>query len=238
MGSKSIGSASFFIKAYAVIQLLFALTLFGGGAYLIILNGSWYYCITGLLLVISSIYLYLNKIIGAKIFGIVFVYTLIWTIWESGTRFWGWIPRIATIAVFAFFLSLLLPYIAHGIRKRVAYSFTGLIVTCFVIAGALAWYPYFTSLDTSQIPQNTSNVYHADSTQPDSDWRYYGRDVQATRFSPTNQINPENINQLKQVWVTRTGDMPPVDKKISGLPKQHQLKSMMLFTCVLLLITC
>lgn len=98
MGSKSIGSASFFIKAYAVIQLLFALTLFGGGAYLIILNGSWYYCITGLLLVISSIYLYLNKIIGAKIFGIVFVYTLIWTIWESGTRFWGWIPRIATIA--------------------------------------------------------------------------------------------------------------------------------------------
>lgn len=103
MGSKSIGSASFFIKAYAVIQLLFALTLFGGGAYLIILNGSWYYCITGLLLIISSIYLYLNKIIGAKIFGIVFVYTLIWTIWESGTRFWGWIPRIATIAVFAFF---------------------------------------------------------------------------------------------------------------------------------------
>ncbi len=64
MGSKSIGSASFFIKAYAVIQLLFALTLFGGGAYLIILNGSWYYCITGLLLVISSIYLIYAELSG------------------------------------------------------------------------------------------------------------------------------------------------------------------------------
>ena len=111
------------------------------------------------------------------------------------------------------FLSLLLPYLEQGIRKKVAYSFTGLIAACFVIAGALAWFPYFTTLDNNQIPQSTSNTYHSDNTQPDSDWRYYGRDTQGTRFSPANQITSENINQLKQAWVTRTGDMPPIDKK-------------------------
>ena len=63
-------------------------------------------------------------------------------------------------------------------------------------------------------------------------------DTQGTRFSPSNQITPENINQLKQVWVTRTGDMPPIDKKINGQLKLHQSKSMMLFIYVLLPIIC
>ncbi len=133
---------------------------------------------------------------------------------------------------------MLLPYIEQGVSKRISRILTGLVILCFIMAGALAWFPHYSTFDQNQIPNTALTQYHSDNQQPTEDWRYYGRDAQGTRFSPTNQINPENINQLKQVWVTRTGDMPPVDKKINGLPKQHQLKSMMLFTCVLLLITC
>lgn len=238
MKSTSINISRFFIKTYALIQIVFALILTFGGAYLLYLGGSIYYLFTGILLLISGIYIFRIKLSGTKIFAVIFVYTLIWTMWEAGTRFWGWIPRLATIAIFAFFLTLLLPYFEHGIRIKIAYSFTGLIVICFFTAGALAWYPYFTTLDNSQIPQNTTNTYHSVSAQPDDDWRYYGRDTQGTRFSPSNQITPENINQLKQVWVTRTGDMPPIDKKINGQLKLHQSKSMMLFIYVLLPIIC
>ncbi|WP_336029513.1 membrane-bound PQQ-dependent dehydrogenase, glucose/quinate/shikimate family [Acinetobacter pittii] len=203
----------FFIKTYALLQMIFALILYCGGAYLIYLNGSSYYLITGLLLLVSSFYLFRNKLLGAKIFAGVFIYTLIWTMWEVGDRYWGWIPRVATIAIFTLFLTLLLPYIEQGVSKRISRILTGLVILCFIMAGALAWFPHYSTFDQNQIPNTALAQYHSDNQQPTDDWRYYGRDAQGTRFSPTNQITPENINQLKQVWVTRTGDMPPVDKK-------------------------
>lgn len=213
MKSTSSNISRFFIKTYALVQIVFALILYFGGTYLLYLDGSSYYLIAGILLLISGIYLFKNKLLGAKIFAGIFVYTLIWTIWEVGDRYWGWIPRVATIAVFALFITLLLPYIEQGVSKKISRILTALVILCFVIAGALAWFPHYSIFDQKQIPDKAFAQYHSDSQQPAEDWRYYGRDAYGTRFSPINQITPENINQLKQVWVTRTGDMPPVDKK-------------------------
>lgn len=70
---KSRSLSVFLIKTYALIQMIFSLILYCGGAYLIYLNGSSYYLITGLLLLVSSFYLFRNKLLGAKIFAIVFV---------------------------------------------------------------------------------------------------------------------------------------------------------------------
>jgi len=39
-----------------------------------------------------------------------------------------------------------------------------------------------------------------------SDWPNYGRDESGARYSPTNQINRNNVTYLEQAWEYRTGD--------------------------------
>ena len=83
----SLQHPSIWVRLLAIVMIVFGLPLIFGGAYLISLGGSWYYIIAGLALVISGIQLFRNKMSGAWIFAIFFVFTLLWTIWESGSRF-------------------------------------------------------------------------------------------------------------------------------------------------------
>ncbi len=39
-----------------------------------------------------------------------------------------------------------------------------------------------------------------------NDWPMYGRDAGSTRFSPLDQINRENVSQLKRAWTYHTGE--------------------------------
>src|SRR6267143_497686 len=38
------------------------------------------------------------------------------------------------------------------------------------------------------------------SNSADAEWRYYGHDSGGTRFSPLNQINSTNVQQLQRAW--------------------------------------
>jgi quinoprotein glucose dehydrogenase len=44
--------------------------------------------------------------------------------------------------------------------------------------------------------------------EPGSDWPAYGGSIHATRYSPLDQINAENVGQLTRIWEYRTGDLP------------------------------
>ncbi len=46
------------------------------------------------------------------------------------------------------------------------------------------------------------------------DWPAYGGTYQAQRYSPLDQITPENVGKLERVWTYRTGDLP--SKKAEG----------------------
>ncbi|MBF7687339.1 membrane-bound PQQ-dependent dehydrogenase, glucose/quinate/shikimate family [Acinetobacter rathckeae] len=201
-------------KIFAVIVILIALPLLFGGIYLSTLGGSWYYLLSGLALVVSGLLLFKDKLIGAHIFGVFFVATIAWTIYETGSRFWGWIPRLALFAVLAFFLTLLLPYIGQGIRKKLAYTLTSIIAVCFAVALVLAFLPHNEYSSDEAFPtQALTNTNNNDPTQADSDWKYYGRDANATRYSPLQQINADNAKDLQRAWVYHTGDLPPAGKK-------------------------
>ncbi|MEB3753933.1 membrane-bound PQQ-dependent dehydrogenase, glucose/quinate/shikimate family [Acinetobacter sp. MD2(2019)] len=200
------------IRIFAALLLLLALPLLFGGAYLAILGGSWYYLFAGIILSASSGFLFKNNLMGAKLFGVFFVVTLIWTIYETGSRFWGWVPRLALVAVFAFFLTLLLPYIGRGVSRKISYSLTAVIGAAFVVTGICAFLPH-NSYESGQALSDKPLVGAVtDPTQADSDWTHYGRDSNATRYSPLQLINTDNVKELKQAWVYRTGDLPPAGK--------------------------
>ncbi|STJ82490.1 glucose dehydrogenase [Escherichia coli] len=63
-------------------------------------------------------------------------------------------------------------------------------------------------------PQEINGTLSADATPAeaispvaDQDWPAYGRNQEGQRFSPLKQINADNVHNLKEAWVFRTGDV-------------------------------
>ena len=49
----------------------------------------------------------------------------------------------------------------------------------------------------------------ARGSQEEGDWRSTGRDPGNSRWSPLDQIDRDNVSQLRVAWTYRTGDLPP-----------------------------
>ena len=47
-------------------------------------------------------------------------------------------------------------------------------------------------------------------------WSAYGRDSGGTRYSPLNQITPENVGKLQMAWTFHTGDVSDGSKGVPG----------------------
>jgi quinoprotein glucose dehydrogenase len=49
----------------------------------------------------------------------------------------------------------------------------------------------------------------ATAAQPDGDWRYYGRDASSQKYSPLDQINRDNVKNLRVAWRWKTDNFGP-----------------------------
>lgn len=56
------------------------------------------------------------------------------------------------------------------------------------------------------------------------DWPAYGGSIHATRYSPLDQITPDNVGKLKKLWTFRTGDMPSGKAEGKYSPENTPLK--------------
>lgn len=193
-----------------------------GGIWLVALSGSPYYVIAGVMLVGAGWLLWRRRLLGAKLFGFVYAMTLVWTLHETASRLWGWVPRMGFLTGLGFFVALMLPRLVDsdgksGHGRRMAKVLAGGCVAFAGVAFALAFVPQQSFLSDTPI---SSDPLVADGTQraaqragqPDEDWQQYGRDADATRYSPLSQINSDNVTKLKVAWVYRTGDLPPKGK--------------------------
>jgi quinoprotein glucose dehydrogenase len=197
---------------------LFGLALLIGGFRLVSLGGSWYYLIAGAALGVAGILIARGRMSGAWLYGAAFLGTLVWTIWEIGLDFWGYVPRVALLLILAIILALLLPRLYAGPSRGVARAIAGVLAAAFLVAVALAFAPHHTFRSEAAAPQAAplaSNPSPADGSfvQPadapaDGDWAAYGRSNAATRYSPLAQIDRGNVAKLERAWVYRTGDMP------------------------------
>jgi len=107
------------IGGAASIALGVVIALFGAifvlmGAYLAVLGGSWYYVICGLVLVTSGALMVTGKLLGAWLFLVAWLGTIIWTIYEVGFEWWGWLPRDFGPTILAILVVLCVP----ALRRR------------------------------------------------------------------------------------------------------------------------
>jgi quinoprotein glucose dehydrogenase len=190
-----------------VITLLFtvltALYLLIGGAWLLALGGSAYYIVTGVVLLGVAWLLWRRSPAALVLYALVLIGTAIWALRESGPDFWALAPRSGVLVIFGVWLLLLMTRRLEGERKL---GIASLVVALVAWAGVLA---YASLNDPQQVDGTLSASAPASGTSTGidaADWPAYGRTQEGTRYSPLQQITPENVKNLEVAWTFRTGD--------------------------------
>ncbi|MEJ6327428.1 membrane-bound PQQ-dependent dehydrogenase, glucose/quinate/shikimate family [Stenotrophomonas maltophilia] len=206
------------VTVLSLLLVILGLVIGGLGAWLFQLGGSAYYLIAGCGLLASGILLWLNRRSGALLYALVFVGTLLWTGWESGSDYWRWVPRLGLVTALGIVLALLTPTLRAPLSKRLSCSIAAVLLLVFVGAFALAFSPHGSVDGHVPFPEaafsagleptrDTTGLQPAD--QPaEGDWPAWGRSNAATRFSPLQQITPANVATLQLAWQFRTDDLP------------------------------
>ena len=198
------------LRVFAVLSFLIGLYLLIGGLWLIFENGSYYYALAGATLLITSTLLYFKQRLGLWFFALLFIGTLGWTVWESGLDYWRWVPRMGVPVTLGFILALLLPSL--DISKRASFSLAGAFAVLFVGAFSMAFIPTNWTHNAQTPLAGTSLIklgeHNGVEDVSDDDWPVYGRDNNASRYSPVTDITSSNVSSLKKVWQYRTKDIP------------------------------
>ncbi|RAR48684.1 quinoprotein glucose dehydrogenase [Paraburkholderia unamae] len=188
-----------------LFTLLTAVYLMVGGAWLVSLGGSPYYVVTGVVLLIFAWLLWRASPKAFVLYALVLIGTAVWGLWESGSDFWALVPRSGVLVVFGVWLLLLMSWHLEPPRKFGVLSlFVGLVVWGGVLAFAHFNDPQ--QINGTLAESRGTPAPNAEGIQP-SEWPAYGRDQQGTRYSPLQQITPENVHDLQVAWTFRTGDM-------------------------------
>ncbi len=201
----------------ALAYLIYGVAFTGGGAYLAALGGSWYYAISGVLLIIAALQLLRSKPSGFVVYSVVFAGTVVWAIVEAGFDFWPLVARLSGLTILSIPTFFLAPTIPQLRPQRLAWRLASAAMTIVVaVAAVLMFQPHPWIYEARTEPSQVSTP-QADGK---GDWDAYGRTVAGTRFAPFTQINKENVKELDVAWSFRTGEMPGKGSEYQNTPLQ------------------
>ena len=212
----------------AILLGLMGLGSLGGGLWLILLGGSWYYAIAGILFLVTALLLVKRSPAALAVYAVVVFGTLIWALWEAGLDWWPLAARGDVIAVVGFLL--LMPWITRRLGERQpmagvpapgvypvgVFRGSGIVLTASLAAVLLvavaSWFTDPHRIDgTVPSRQTASAALPGDGSGPaipDGEWHAYGRTGYGQRYSPLTAITPENVDRLEVAWTYNTGDLP------------------------------
>jgi quinoprotein glucose dehydrogenase len=208
------------VTASLIALLGVGLALAGG--WLTVLGGSWYYLITGILLLATAVLLWRGAAWALALYAMILLGTLIWAIGEAGLGFWTLAPRgdvLTPVGVW-----LMLPFVTRGLGPHLRGPRLALGAVLVAAFGAFGIAALRTPNDTDGTASFAAAApSRADlAAQPDADWRDYGRGDFGDRYAPSTQITPANVKNLSLAWQFRTGDMKgpndPVETTMEATP--------------------
>ncbi|MDB5428981.1 MAG: glucose dehydrogenase [Caulobacter sp.] len=205
------GAGLWAARVLGILLLLIGLVLTGGGGWLAILGGSLYYLLAGIGLIISGVLIVRGRVSGAWIYGAVFVATVLWSLWEVGLSAWPLVPRIIGPAVLMALVLLAVPALTaeRGPRRG---ALAGLIAfVAFLVVGGFAVAAAGRAPTPPALPAANLAMSEPSTMAVGADWPAYGGTYSARRYTPLNQITPQNVSHLKRAWLIHTGDLPRTD---------------------------
>ncbi|ASK36240.1 membrane-bound PQQ-dependent dehydrogenase, glucose/quinate/shikimate family [Alcanivorax sp. N3-2A] len=193
------------------ILVLIGLVLGIGGIWLASLGGSLYYIAAAIGFLLSGALLAMRRPGALWIYALLILGTGVWAYWEVGLDWWALVPR--GVVIVAIGIWLLMPWITRGVNARrrqpVPWGIAAGPLALMVIAAAVM---ALLSLRADphdlagELPAAAGDAAVQDSV-PAGEWHAYGRTGHGQRYSPLNQITPDNVDQLKQAWIYHTGDV-------------------------------
>lgn len=193
--------------ALGIVLGLIGLALTAGGIWLVSLGGSPYYLIAGIALLASGALIGLRNVMGVWLYALLFVGTVIWAFWESGSDIWALVPRVVGPAVLMVLVLLVAPLMR---RRPLGWPGALGVAAVFVAVMAVGTYVVARNGPSSPVHELPAANFAAGGTFTASggDWIAYGGTQGAQRYSPLTQITPDNVGQLERAWVAHTRDLP------------------------------
>ena len=183
------------------------------GVQLLLAGGSPYYLLAGLVLGAVAFLLWRQSAQALSVFGLFWLFTLAWAIWESGLAFWPLFGRLALLTFIGAWL--LTPWVRRslGAAPRTVLSLSLLSLFAAGLAGGIGW-----TFWNDRITGGTDlSMLGAGPANPRTgEWHHYGNSQAGTRHSPLDQITPANVGALDRVWTYSLGAEP------SGMPAPFQ----------------
>jgi quinate dehydrogenase (quinone) len=208
------GPGLWVLRILGALIVLIGLPLIWLGAELSLLGGSWYYLLAGLVLAIVGVLTFRRRVLAIWLFAALFVATLIWAFAEAGLNFWPLVPRLGGPIVIALILALCAPLFPAWRAGRTApFGFAALCVVVLVAAGVMAFQPQGVIRNTIE-----NSVPGKAVTEVADNWQAYGRTPSGTRYAPFEQINKDNVKDLKIAWTYQTGDAPGPSQEDQATP--------------------
>lgn len=210
-----------------ILLAILGLGALGGGLWLILLGGSWYYAIAGAALLATAALLVRRSPAALAVYALLVAGTLVWALWEAGLDWWPLSARGDVIAVVG--ALLLTPWVTRRLGERQpmagepapgaypvgVFRGTGLALTAslavVLAVGVASWFTDPHRIEGVVPPAGQMAAAQAGAGQggavPDGEWHAYGRTGFGQRYSPLTGITPQNVDRLQVAWTYNTGDV-------------------------------
>jgi len=188
----------------ALLGLIGGLLLVGGG-WLAMLGGSWAYVVVGLGCIVTAVLLWRGRAAGVSIYWAMLLAIYGWSLWEVGIDGWALAPRLIAPTVLG--LWLLVPVVRRGLvpdssrrLTRAALALGVVVLVAGVLTMPEGWGRNFVKAPAGPAPAKVATV-----NPSAEDWKHYGGDLGASRYSGLEQITPANVGDLEVAWTARVG---------------------------------
>lgn len=210
---------SLILRLFAIFLIACGLWFVGGGVYLAILGGSWYYVFAGLANLAAGGWMYRGKIRSVWLYLVFFGMSLFWAVWETHLDFWAMVPRVAALLGVTCVILLFIPLFRDpqpSARVKQVSRWGGLaLATSLVIWLVTMLQPHGLIYNPVPLtPGKTSEV----TTEMGSNWLSYGRTGEGNRYAPFDQITPANVDKLEVIWTARHGDIQKLGHENQNTP--------------------
>lgn len=189
------------MKFFSLILLLIGALLGVGGAWLTSLGGSIYYLFAGLALIASAVCVWKQRqTVAHFLYALFLLITLAWAVSESGIDWWPLATRMGLPLLLA--IPLLITF------KQANRTSTISLFVVWLLSGTLTLGSILNTTHDIQGDLSTT-IVNADPDMGninDDAWTSYGRSNYGQRYSPLEQITPENVANLTPAWQIQTGD--------------------------------
>lgn len=186
----------------AVLIGLLGAALLVPGAQLVTLDGSWYYAVAGIVMLICAALLFVGRPLAAPLYGVFLLGTLCWSLYEVGLDAWALLPRLAFLSALG--LLFCLPRVRRGLLQRPPPALAGrpqswiAAATLIALVGGL----FFANRPVEPV---TASALGSGLAVADTDWSAYGATTAGTRYAAHQQIDAANVQTLERAWTARTG---------------------------------